>query len=240
MGTFQTSSQFQLLYPNQVISYTNNPPQLVISSSPDKSLSCIQILHRVTFDDKDINRRHASVILCSLFETATFDFFRTNYGLCYSSNLSFRRKNSLDGKNDIGELVINIECDDYNVIKILNYLPEFYSFLQNYPINNETVENAKMLIRRYKKCTTKQDTYFDYGKNLADGVYYNETYYTSHQLKQINKNRDKIKTEYVVDLFKKVIQSQPFIFVVTQSEDKIDYNKIVADISKNSQWIEKF
>ncbi len=239
LGAFETSSELQLLKPNQVISYTNNLPQLVVSPSPDKSCSYLKIVHRLNFDDKDINRRYASVILCSLFETATFDFFRTKYGLCYSSDMIFGRKESLDHKNDVEELTINIECDHENVIKTLNYLPEFYNFLQNYPIKNETVDNAKMLIRRYKKCSTKKETYFDLGKELADGEYYKETYYTSRQLKQFEKNREKIETKYVIDLFKKVIQTQPFIFVVTQSDDKIDYDKIVMDISKNIQWIEK-
>lgn len=239
LGAFETSSELQLLNPNQVISYTNNLPQLVVSPSPDKSCSYINIVHRLNFDDKDVNRRFASVILCSLFETATFDFFRTKYGLCYSSDMAFRRKESLDHKNDVEELTIKIECDHENVIKTLNCLPEFYNFLQNYPIKNETVDNAKMLIRRYRKCSMKKETYFDLGKELADGEYYNETYYTSRQLKKINKNREKIEARFVIDLFKQVIQTQPFIFVVTQSDDKIDYDKIVNDITKNSQWVEK-
>lgn len=238
LDAFQNSSELQLLNPDQVVSYTNNPPQLVVASSSDKSSSMINIVHRAQFNDKDIYRRYASVILCSLFETATFDFFRTKYGLCYASNMLFRRKESLGHKSDFEELTIKIECGHENVIKILKSLPEFYNFLQNYPINNETINNAKMLIRRYKKCSTKRDTYFDVGENLADCEYYKETYYTSRQLKKFEKNREKIEAKYVINLFKKVIKMQPFIFVVTQSEDKIDYDALVADISQNSQWLE--
>lgn len=238
LDSFETTSTLHLLHPDQVISYTNNQPQLVVSSLEDKSTSLINIVQRVKFDDRDINRRYASVILCSLFETATFDFFRAKYGLCYASSIGFKRRESLDRKNDIEELTIKIECDHENMIKILNRLPEFYNFLQNYPINDETVRNAKMLIRRYKKCSARRETYFDLGQALSDGEYYNETYFTSKQLKRFEKNREKIEAKFVINLFKQVIKVQPFIFVVTQSEDQIDYDNIVADISKNSQWIE--
>lgn len=237
LSSLNTTSDKQFLGPNEVIKYSANKPSMIVNKSPDDGKSKIEIYHKVSFDNLDRLRGYATSILSSIFETAAKEFFRDKYGLCYASRLRFKHVLSLDNKYDIATMTITIECDQDVVKKVLEVLPEFYSFLNNYKINDSSTEEAKTILRRYEKCVIGKD-YVKKGESLSNSQFYNDIYYTYWQNLRYKRQREKITTEFIKNIFKSAIKEQPFIFVVSNTEEELPtYKKIIKDINRNLKWL---
>ena len=237
LGSLNTISEQKFLGPNDTVKYTYTKPTMILNESPDGGKSKIVIYHRVDFKNLDRLRGYATSILSSIFETAAKEFFRDKYGLCYAARLKFKSVLSLDNTFDIITMTTTIECDKDVVKKTLEVLPEFYAFVQNYNINDEVVEQAKTILRRYEKCVIGKD-FIKKGESLSNSEFYGGIYYTNLQNLKYKQQREKISAKFVKDIFKLAIKEQPFIFVVSNTEDELPtYNKIIKGINRNLKWI---
>lgn len=223
----------------ELLTYNDSERNLKLSESPDGGKSRIRVIHRANLNGIERLRGYASSILNNIFETAAHEFFRDKYGLCYASQIRFGCSLRLDRVSECYETDIKIDCDQEVVKTVVDKLPEFYSFLQNYVIDDDSIEKAKTTLRRYEKCSNARN-YIQLGEGMADNVFEAMPYYTWWQNKKYKRSKDKIKTQYIKDLFKHTILSQPYIFVVSNTTDKLPtYQDINKNIQENLSWLTK-
>ena len=231
------SSESKFLKPEELISYSNASPTMVINPPPNADKSRLRAIHKIHLSNIDRFRSYAVSLLNSIFETATHEFFREKYGLCYASNIRFFKSISINNDFDILEMDVVVDCDKNGVKAVLEKLPEFYSFIQRYPINKESVEKAKTTLRRYEKCSSTRN-YIQNGESLGDGEFAGNIYYTHKQNQIYKKKREKISVDFVKEVFKQVALTKPFIFILSKTkEELISYDDLSKQIQKNSAWI---
>lgn len=235
---FENSSGTHFLKPSETIAYSNTKPCIIINPSPDDGKSRIRVLHKVHLNNIVRMRNHAVALLNSIFETAASEFFRAKYGLCYASSIKFAKSISINNDHDVLELNVVIDCDQSVVKEVVDKLPEFYNYLQNYSINSESLEKAQTILRRYEKCTFSKN-FIKSGESMADSVFNDNIHYTYRQNKKYKKEKEKIQLEFVIDVFKTILKTQPFIFIVSNTEDILQgYDTLKKSIDLNSEWID--
>ena len=144
---FSKSSGTKFLKPNQTILYTKNAPLMVVNPSPDEGKSQVRILHKIDLSNIDRYRGYAVSLLNSIYETATHEYFRAKFGLCYASSMRFYKSVSINNDYDILEMNIVIDCDQAVVKTVLEKVPEFYDYLKEYPINEDSVEKTNLALK---------------------------------------------------------------------------------------------
>ena len=74
---------------------------------------------------------------------------------------------------------------------------------------------------------------------MADSVFNDNIHYTYRQNKKYKKEKEKIELNFILDIFKTILKSQPFIFIVSNTEDTLQgYETLSESIDLNSKWID--
>lgn len=217
----------------------NNKPVFNISPSPEQDRSQIVICGHYNFGKIDRLLSRVAALIRENFYTSAKQYFRDKFGLCYSQSLTFGNSTYNKQNKQYGFYEICINCDKSNIAKVLEVLPEFYSFLQNYKIDKDKLAELQTKIRRFEKCGSVR-TYKQIGNDLSRQYFDKGHIYTKKENKLYKKQADKISLDYVNEYLYKVLTCKPYILIVSNTSAKLpEYNKLCKDIKKNLKWCQQ-
>ncbi len=214
-------------------------PDMIVEQSPEEDKSFLLISHCFDLENVlDLTKSYISAIINEIMQNAARSYFRDKYGLTYHAKITFGSY-TYDLNNTVLTrcyVFLNVDCDKNNVAKILELLPGFYNHLNRYVLTKEKIGELKLTLKRDDQMKSIPSI-GHLGEYFSDRYFEHKKYKTAAQLRQYERNKKKVSYEDVNNHIKTMLQQKPFIFVITNSEDKLpEYKTICKQIQDNIKW----
>ena len=231
LTAFNKKSSEKYLNIQDVVKYNDDKKVMVVNPSPDEGKSKITIIHKFHMDDINRYRGFATRILSNIYEVSAINYFREKFGLCYAAGIKFSRGLSIDNSHDVMQMKISVDCDQKNVKTVLEKLPEFYAYIKEYHLTDDSLEQAKTILRRYEKVSINKNI-IQKGTDYADAEFDNTPYITYWQNKTYNKKKEKKTTlDFVKTILKDCLEEKPIILVVSNTTDTLpEYKDLCKEL----------
>lgn len=212
-------------------------PNMYVTASPDGARSKVRVENIWVSDNASRINYHLASLLDYIYTGVGREFFRNKYGLTYSARLSFRvNEHPLNKQLNI-YAITELDCDESNVKKALEVLPEFYGYLQNYLIDDDIIKEAHTSFRRYSKAAPVKD-YVKIGSSEASRYFDLGYFYTKKQNRQYRRESKKVKADQLKEWRRQLFSTKPYIYVVSNTKDELPkYTDLCKQIKKNTKWM---
>lgn len=200
-------------------------PCFIQSSAPEEGKSIFNIIFIVDKCKKFSERKEVfkQILFNSCLNEKLFEFYRTNQNLCYNSY------SNIYNDNIYNECVITINCNDNNIIKIVQNFTKFLRFFDNQ--FNETLFN------KYKERKIDQVNFdLENLSLISKGRFYEYTQFNEicNSDKIIKKEIESITFNDVYDYYKKAFRSKPYVILISNVKimQEFDYKEFCKDCKK--------
>ncbi len=212
-------------------------PNIFISASPDGDRSKIKCEFAFEAPKYDRLNYYALDLINQIYTFTAYKFFRDKYGLTYNSTLNFRGNlDPLANKLYLYSSLV-LDCDQSNIKKTLEILPEFFNYLKEFPITDESIKEARIYFKRYAKARPTRN-YVTKGEEKAERFFDYGFFYTDKQNKKYKKQCNKMKEGFVKNILKQIFSVKPYIFIVSNTTDELPkYADLRKQIKKNLAWV---
>ena len=220
-----------------------NKPNMLVYPSRDGVKSDIKIVHFLHFDGFTDENIYLTKILNGSIQSFALKYFRYKHGLTYAADSNFQYFSNYNQKNNkvnsVVKFVIQINCDQDNVPKVLDVLPGFYQEFQNYLLTDDKLKDIKTKIENYENCM-REIPFNDSGDSIATEYFRYKALIDYKTIKRLKRLSKKQKPQAFNNLLKNVLVQKPYVVIVSNYNGKLPkYEQLCKDIKNNTSWAEE-